>query len=112
VLPLLPTTPFVLVAAACFAKSSPRIHAMLLNSRLFGPALSDWDRNRCISRGVRRVALSMMIVVGGASVLLCVPPGWPRFGGIGLIGLGCFTVLALKVCSPATEDLDRHVDSA
>ena len=47
VLPLLPTTPFVLVAAWCFARSSPRLHRWLLESRLFGPMLRDWEENRC-----------------------------------------------------------------
>jgi hypothetical protein len=41
VLPLLPTTPFVLVAAACFARSSPGMHAWLLGSRVFGPVIGD-----------------------------------------------------------------------
>ena len=98
VLPLLPTTPFVLLAAACFARSSPRLHAWVLRSRLFGPLLRDWERNKCVSRKVKLLALIMMAAVGGLSIAFYVPAGWPRLGGIGLVSLGCLTVLKLKTC--------------
>lgn len=108
VLPLLPTTPFVLVAAACFAKSSPRMHAWLLANRVFGPVIMDWEKKKCISLKVKLSALTMMIVVGGASIVLFVPPGWPRLAGLGLIVLGCLVVLSLKACpgdGPSTTDM-------
>jgi uncharacterized membrane protein YbaN (DUF454 family) len=98
VVPLLPTTPFVLLAAACFAKSSPRMHRWLLNSELFGPMLRDWEANRCISYKVKWLALFMMAVVGGISIWFFVPAGWPRIAGLGLVGAGCLTVLSLKTC--------------
>jgi len=98
VLPLLPTTPFVILAAACFAKSSPRMHNWLLQSELFGPLLKNWEVNRCVSRKVKWLAISMMTVVGGASILFFVPAGWPQLAGLCLIGLGCLTILTLKTC--------------
>lgn len=48
ILPLLPTTPFVLLAAALFAKSSKTFHDKLLHSQLFGPIIKDWQENRRI----------------------------------------------------------------
>jgi len=104
VLPLLPTTPFVLLAAACFARSSPRMHQWLLDSELFGPMLSSWEANRCVSRKVKGFALSMMTVVGGVSILFFVPAGWPMFIGLSLVALGCITVLSLKTC-PCEKNL-------
>ena len=44
VLPVLPTTPFLLVAAWCFARSSPSLARVLHENRWFGPLLRDWDR--------------------------------------------------------------------
>ena len=98
VLPLLPTTPFVLLAAACFARSSPRMHRWLINSELFGPMLLDWDANRCVSYKVKALSLCMMAIVGGVSIWFFVPVGWPKYVGAGLVGLGCLTVLSLKTC--------------
>jgi len=105
VLPLLPTTPFVLLAAACFTRSSPRLHRWLLESELFGPILLDWEKNRCISRKVKWLALFMMIVVGGISIWFFVPTGWPRLAGLGLVLLGCLTVLSIRTC-PLTAERD------
>ena len=97
-LPLLPTTPFVLLAAACFARSSPRMHRWLLESELFGPMLLSWEVNRCVSYKVKALSLFMMAVVGGTSIWFFVPDGWPKYAGAGLVGLGCLTVLSLKTC--------------
>ena len=69
-LPLLPTTPFMLLAAGCFAKSSPRLHGWLLNHRLFGPAIRDWRDHRAISPKAKRMALTAMAAAFGLSVLL------------------------------------------
>lgn len=98
VLPLLPTTPFVILAAACFARSSPRLHGWLLQTELFGPVLRDWEKNKCVSQRVKILAIAMMAVIGGVSIVFFVPAGWPQFSGLGLLALGCLVVLKLKTC--------------
>ena len=49
VLPLLPTTPFLLLAAFAFARSSERWHQWLVNHQIFGPLIEDWNRYGAIS---------------------------------------------------------------
>ena len=62
VLPILPTTPFLLVAAACFAKSSPELQRKLLANKTFGPLIHDWQKYRSIPRKAKRIALLTMIL--------------------------------------------------
>lgn len=63
VLPGLPTTPFVLLAAACYAKASPRLHAWLLNHRFLGPMVRDWEQHRSLTRRTKTVAIGSMVVM-------------------------------------------------
>lgn len=60
-LPLLPTTPFLLLAAACFARSSARLHAWLLAHRAFGPILEDWEQRRAIRRRTKGITTLLMV---------------------------------------------------
>lgn len=67
VLPGLPTTPFILLAAACYAKASPRLHGWLLNHRLLGPMVRDWETHRSLTRRSKTVAQVSMVVMVGLS---------------------------------------------
>ena len=98
VLPLLPTTPFVLLAAWCFARSSPRLHNWLLNSRLFGPMIDRWDKNKCVTLRVKITALLMIVGFGGTSVVVFVPAGWPKLAAGILVAIGFISVWRLRVC--------------
>ncbi len=68
VLPGLPTTPFLLLTAACYAKASPKLHARLLNHKLIGPMLRDWEANRSLKRRTKAVAVSMMLIMVSLSI--------------------------------------------
>lgn len=61
-LPVLPTTPFLILAAACFARSSTRFESWLLNHPHFGPLLTDWRARGAIPRRAKFAALAGMIV--------------------------------------------------
>ncbi|WP_440876419.1 YbaN family protein [Thalassotalea sp. PLHSN55] len=74
VLPLLPTTPFVLVAA-CFAKSSPRLHKMLLENKVFGPLIYHWQASRSIPKRAKVIALLSMVLAGAWSCYI-LPSLW------------------------------------
>lgn len=73
VLPVLPTTPFVILAAFAFGKSSPQVQALLENSQLFGPMIADWREHGAIATRYKVVAVTMMAGVFGVSLLLSVP---------------------------------------
>jgi hypothetical protein len=64
-LPVLPTTPFLLLASWCLVRSSPRLHARLLASPLFGPLLLDWERHRGVRLHVKVSALAVLALVVG-----------------------------------------------
>ena len=59
-LPLLPTTPFVLLTAACWARASPRFHRWLLGHRTFGPIVIAWETRRALPRRAQRLGLLLM----------------------------------------------------
>ncbi|ELI6424227.1 YbaN family protein [Aeromonas veronii] len=77
VLPLLPTTPFMLLAAALFARSSPRFHRWLLTHPRFGPPIVDWQQYRGIRRQARRRAIIFILLTFSVS-LAVVPLLWVK----------------------------------
>ena len=72
-LPLLPTTPFMIAAAACFSRSSPRLHAWLLSRPVVGPVVKDWERHGVIAVRVKLVATATMLAGILISLLLLRP---------------------------------------
>jgi uncharacterized membrane protein YbaN (DUF454 family) len=62
VLPLLPTTPFLLIAAFAFARSSTRLNNWLLEHRSFGPLINNWHRDGSIDRKVKRIAIIVILM--------------------------------------------------
>ena len=75
VLPVLPTTPFLLLAAACFARSSQHFHDKLLANRIAGPIIREWIEHRSIRRSVKRWVYLLLALSFGSSILL-MPSVW------------------------------------
>ena len=73
VLPLLPTTPLVLVAAFAFARSSERLHQWLLDHDVFGALIDNWRRYGAISRRAKVVSVVSMVAILGISLVAAVP---------------------------------------
>ncbi len=73
-LPLLPTVPFLLLAAFCFAKGNPAWEQRLLDHPKYGPALRQWRERRAISRRAKKAALVAMAISVGITALTA---GWP-----------------------------------
>lgn len=70
VLPLLPTVPFLLLAAFCFARSSERLHHWLVTHKTFGPMILDWQRSGAIRPSAKRAATLSIVVVFGISLVM------------------------------------------
>lgn len=103
-LPLLPTTPFLLVAAWAFGRSSARLHAWLYDHRHFGPPLRRWRDHGAIPRPAKAMALLGMtgswlaLLFGGAAPL---PLG---AAAMVMVPVGVF-ILTRPTSGPAGPDL-------
>lgn len=99
-LPLLPTTPFALLAAACFGRVSPRSHAWLLRLPVIGQALQDWKS----FRGLRVSTKRQLIGIACSVTILATAGGIATFlisiGGCLLLG-----VILLHIPSPTDESI-------
>ncbi|MFD3190253.1 YbaN family protein [Sedimentitalea sp. HM32M-2] len=73
VLPVLPTTPFVILAAFAFSNGSPRLRNWLTSHRVFGPLIAEWEAYGAIPRPVKRLACAVMALAFGASLLAGLP---------------------------------------
>lgn len=104
-LPGLPTTPFLLLAAACYARSSPRLHAGLLQSRLFGPHLQHWNKHRSITPAVRWWAVAFVIVGVSCSLYFGNLATWLQLVVLTAAFIGLIVVFRLPVRSRnSTQD--------
>ncbi|MGZ9811756.1 YbaN family protein [Pseudoroseicyclus sp. H15] len=92
VLPGLPSTVFFILAAYCFARSSPALHARLLANPRVGPSIRDWEERGAIHPRAKRLAIGTMGVVLLISVVLQLPL-WVILVQIGGMGLGAAFIL-------------------
>jgi uncharacterized membrane protein YbaN (DUF454 family) len=77
-LPILPTTPFLLLAAACYARSSRRFHNWLTSNRFFGEYLGNYLERRGIPLRVKVLSIALLWITIGCSAALAVDALWLR----------------------------------
>ncbi|AEC01597.1 YbaN family protein [Parasphaerochaeta coccoides] len=85
-IPVLPTTPFILLASVCFSSSSPRIHAWLLRNRFFGPYIERYKGGEPVSRSIT-VKATIFVWSGLAISAILIRKPWAAFLFMG-IGIG------------------------
>ena len=90
VLPGLPTTPFLLLAAYGFSRSSNRIHDWLITHNVFGPLITNWEERGAISQRAKILALASMVAVFALSLFLNVPLWALAMQGVILIAVAIF----------------------
>lgn len=100
-LPLLPTTPFILLASACFVKSSPKFHHWLISHNTFGPIIKNWQTNRAVSAKVRRRG-AIVIVISSCWSIWLVPLIWLKF----VLLLGVMVLLTFFLRLPVNDLVD------
>lgn len=95
-LPLLPTTPFLVLAAACYARSSKRFYSWLLNNRWFGNYLKDYREKKGVPLKVKLYAICLLWVTILFAVAFVVEILWVRIVLILLAGLVTIHVLRIR----------------
>ncbi|GAB4467619.1 MAG: YbaN family protein [Burkholderiaceae bacterium] len=85
-LPVLPTTPFMLLAAACYARASKRFYYRLLSNRTFGPMIHEWRKHRSIPYRTKLAAIGLMLATLAISILFFVKPLWLK-GVLAALGI-------------------------
>ncbi|WP_434596036.1 YbaN family protein [Pseudomonas sp. R4-83] len=87
VVPGLPTTEFILLAAWAATRSSPRLSAWLENHRLFGPILGNWRNGKIIARKAK-VSATVSMLLCATLMLVLLEHGWPVYLAIAGMALG------------------------
>lgn len=67
--PMLPATPFLLLAAACYARASERFYFGLLNNRFLGPSIRDWRRHRSLPRRTKIGAIVLTLTTFAVTIV-------------------------------------------
>lgn len=103
--PILPTTPFLLLAVACFARSSQRLHCAILQHPWAGPLIHDWELSRSLPRKVKQGAILMMT----CSFILSISLIQPMVAKWGLFALWAVLLLfILRIPSYRPESIKIH----
>ncbi|MBT7861868.1 MAG: YbaN family protein [Gemmatimonadetes bacterium] len=105
-LPLIPTTPFLLLAAWCYARSSERFYRLLLSNRWLGPYIRNYRDGRGMSlrAKVSTLAVLWIAIIFGAGFVA--PVLWLSLVLVG-IAIGVTTYLVRLPTCPAEEDSDQ-----
>lgn len=111
-LPVLPTTPFLLLASACFLKSSPDAQRWLTEHRLVGPFLRDWQQHHAVRRSVKWTAFLTVLSVMSLTLWLA-RSAWPvQAATLALCSIGLIVIARLPVINQPLLKSERHESPA
>ena len=86
--PGLPTTVFLIIAAACYIRSSEKLYNLLISNKTFGPLIKDYREGKGMPKKAKVLALSMITIFAGSSSIFLIdnPPIQILVGILGIIG--------------------------
>ncbi|MGB0454845.1 MAG: YbaN family protein [Bacteriovoracaceae bacterium] len=98
-LPILPTTPFILLAAFCFSKSSPKLHSWLLKHPRLGPIVGDWQRHGVIRTRAKVISTIMILILFSYTLIYVQVPLWIK-SIVALSGIGVLIFINSRPSQP------------
>lgn len=106
-LPLLPTTPFILLASACFMRSSPKFHQWLHQHKTFGPILDNWHQHRAVTTKVKQRG-ALYIVISFIFSIWVVPHFWLKIGLLVMLVVLLTWFIRLPVIERLADGEENH----
>ncbi len=98
ILPVVPTSPFLVVAAACYARTSPRFRKLLVENRHVGPAILKWERDRCLELKHKILFVLTLAIAFSTSAFLFMET---QLGRLTMLGVGLIAIVyvsSIKTC--------------
>jgi len=108
-LPLLPTVPFLLLAAACFARSSERFHTWLIEHNHLGPLIRDYLHDGRIPLRAKRMAIGMVWISFPASAFMFVHVLWVKIVLLTMAACITWYLLSLPTIKPLEKNLESNI---
>ncbi len=107
VLPLLPTTPFILLASACFMRGSPAFHRWLHEHKTFGPLLENWHKHRAITRKVKQRGAAFIVLSFTFSIIVA-PMVWVKIALLVMLIILLSWFMRLPVTELVADREENH----
>lgn len=102
--PVLPTTPFMLLALWCFSRSSERFHDWLYHHRVFGPPMQQWHQHRVIPTGAKAVAILFMSLSMVYLFTYSSAPAWVKALMTATVAVGFWFILSQPSTPPDEKE--------
>lgn len=94
ILPLLPTTPFLLLATACYARSSDRFYNGLMSNRVLGPPIKEWRDYRSVTKKTKFTSIIIVVISFGFTIGFVLDKELPRII-LTVVAIGIIAILLL-----------------